>query len=427
MCIRDREKALKSLNAKTEELRLMQDMVTETPEEEEVRASEIEKLVASVEQHSASLEKEQRAAAALAKVEAVKSQVTTTGLVRSKPEAKPEIRAIEKRKLHRCFDGDYEGAAALGRYVQSIAGVQSRAASSYPVASGDSIAAYGSGENATTFPTSMSALVMDTLYNGLINEVNYTALCPQLARNFSVPTNGMQIPIADEAGYAKFYAELAHIDPMQPVVNAAQLVLNKMAHLNYCSSELLEDTIYAAGFVIETFSNSFAKTIDKTWLQGNDGIAVEGLCDAIEGYDSGSQVITAAESGKISPDEASMAVMLTYRNTSSPAWLVSPVGWASVISHVVTPESGALMTNSVSASLFGSPVYLSYELPEDVLAVHGSFSQSTAYGTKPRGVKIISSDTRAMEFDAVTLMGQMRAGWNNHSPQFCTLIKDKAG
>ena len=56
------------------------------PEEEEVRASEIEKLVASVEDHSAALEREQRSAAALAKVESVKSQVTTTGLVRSKPE-----------------------------------------------------------------------------------------------------------------------------------------------------------------------------------------------------------------------------------------------------------------------------------------------------------------------------------------------------
>ena len=419
------EKALRSLNEKTEELRLMQDMTCDTPEEEEVRASEIEKLVTSVEAHSSSLEKEQRSAAALAKVESLKSQVTNTGLLRSQPEAKTEVRAISKKKLHRCFEGDYEGAAALGRYVQSIAGVQARADSAYPVASGDSIAAYGSGE-AAAFGTSMSALVMDTLYNGLINEVNYTALCPQLARNFSVPTNGMQIPIADEAPYAKFYSELQHIDPIQPVVNAAQLVLNKMAHLNYCSSELLEDTIYAAGFVIETFSNSFAKTIDKTWLAGNSGIGVVGLCDAIVGYDSGSHVIEAAEKDKISPDEASMAVMLTYRNTSSPAWLVSPVGWASVMAHVVTPESGAIMTNAVSASLFGSPIYLSYELPEDVLAVHGSFAQSTAYGTKPRGVKIISSDTRAMEFDSITLMAQMRAGWNNHSPQFCTLIKNGA-
>jgi hypothetical protein len=57
--------------------------------------------------------------------------------------------------------------------------------------------------------------------------------------------------------------------------------------LNYCSSELLEDTIYAAGYVVETFANSFAKTIDNTWLQGNAGIGVEGLCDAIEGYDTG--------------------------------------------------------------------------------------------------------------------------------------------
>ncbi len=418
------EKALKSLSDATEELRVMQDLNCETPEEEQVRASEIEKLVETVEKRSEELEKEQRASAALAKVEAVRSQVTKTGLVRSQPEKKTEIRAIDKKRLHRCFDGDYEGATALGRYIQSIAGVQARAASPYPQASVDTIAAYGSGENATTFPTSMSALVMDTLYNGLINEVGYIALCPQLARTFNVPTNGMQIPIADEAPYAKFYTELTHIDPMQPVVNAAQLVLHKMAHLNYCSSELLEDTIYAAGYVIETFANSFAKTIDNTWLQGNASIGVEGLCDAIEGYDAGSHVITAAESGKISPDEASMAVMLTYRNTQNPAWLVSPVGWAAVMSHVVTPESGAIMTNSVSASLFGSPVYLCYELPDDVLAVHGSFSQASAYGTKPRGVKIISSDTRAMEFDAQTLMAQMRCGWNNHSPQFCTIIKD---
>jgi hypothetical protein len=131
----------------------------------------------------------------------------------------------------------------------------------------------------------------------------------------------------------------------------------------------------------------------------------------------GSHVITAAEAGKISPDEASMAVMLTYRNTQNPSWLVSPAGWASVMSHVVTPESGAIMTNAVQANLFGSPVYLSYELPEDVLAVHGSFSQACAYGTKSRGVKIISSDTRAMEFDATRhSLARCESGWNNHSP-----------
>ena len=74
-----------------------------------------------------------------------------------------------------------------------------------------------------------------------------------LHASFNVPANGLQIPIADEAPYAKFYTELTHIDPVQPVVNAAILTLHKMAHLNYCSSELLEDTIYAAGYVVETF------------------------------------------------------------------------------------------------------------------------------------------------------------------------------
>ena len=44
------EKALKALNDVTEELRLMQELTCETSEEEQVRASEIEKLVASVEE-----------------------------------------------------------------------------------------------------------------------------------------------------------------------------------------------------------------------------------------------------------------------------------------------------------------------------------------------------------------------------------------
>ena len=64
------EKALKSLSDATEELRVMQDLNCETPEEEQVRASEIEKLVETVEKRSEGLEKEQRAYAALAKVEA---------------------------------------------------------------------------------------------------------------------------------------------------------------------------------------------------------------------------------------------------------------------------------------------------------------------------------------------------------------------
>ena len=216
------EKALKALNDVTEELRLMQEITCETSEEEQVRASEIEKLVASVEERSEDLAREQRSAAALAKVESVKSQVTKTGLVDPRQKRKPKSVLSTKRSCTDALKATTK-AHALGRYVQSIAGIQPRAASPYPQASVDSIAAYGSGENATTFPTSMSALVMDTLYDGLINEVGYIALCPQLARIFNVPANGLQIPIADEAPYAKFYTELTHIDPVQPVVNAAQL------------------------------------------------------------------------------------------------------------------------------------------------------------------------------------------------------------
>ena len=100
------EKALKALNDATEE-NLMQDLTCETPEEEQARASEIDKLVASVEAKQEDLAREQRSAAALAKVESVKSQVTKTGLVRSTPEKKTEIRAADKKKLHRCFEGNY--------------------------------------------------------------------------------------------------------------------------------------------------------------------------------------------------------------------------------------------------------------------------------------------------------------------------------
>ncbi len=424
------EKAVKSLSEATEELRSLSEMECQNPEEEKARADEIDRLTAVVEERTAAVDKEQRAADALAKVESVRKTVGNAGLV-VRPST-PEKRAFKlpagSEKPARFWDGDAEGAYNVGLYLRSIAlKKEFRAASSYPVASSDSIAAYGSGEDSTTFADSMSALVMKTLWNGLINEVNYTALCPQLARNFTVPTSGLQIPIADEAPYSKFYSELEHIEPIQPVVKAAQLDLHKMAHINYCSSELLEDAASAvsvSNYVISTFANSFAKTIDNVWLQGKAELSVTGLVDAVCGYDSGSQCFEVATANTVTSDELSIAVMSVYRNTSNASWLVSPAGWASLMAHAVDGSNGQIITNNVAASIYGYPVVLTHELPEDVLAVFGSFEQASAYGTKPRGVKILSSDTRAMEFDAVTYLGQMRAAWNTHSPQFLSVLKN---
>ena len=434
----EQEKAVKSLNDATEELRNLQTMNCETPEEEEARSKEIDRLVETVEARTAAVEKERRAAEALAKVESVRSATKATGItVRPVAEERKFRLPIGSEKPARCWDGDDEGAYNVGLYLRSLARKEKfvptptyRAASLYPVASSDSIADYGSGEDPTTFPDSMSKLVMRTLFNGLINEVGYTALCPQLARTFVVPTSGMQIPIADEAPYAKFYTELEHIDPVQPVVKAADLDLKKMAHLNYCSSELLEDTASAvsvANYVISTFTNSFAKTIDNTWLQGNAGIGVTGLVDAVCGFNGGAQCFTATAADTVTSSELSTMVMSVYRNTRNAVWLVSPTGWAALMAHAVDGANGQIITNNVQTSIYGYQVVLCTELPDDVMAVFGSFDQASAYGVKTNGVKIIASDTRAMEFDAVTYMGSMRAAWNTHSPQFLSVLKAPVG
>ena len=432
------EKAVKSLSEATEELRSVQNMACETPEEEEARSAEIDRLIADVEAKTEKVEKERRAAEALAKVESVRGSSSKAGIVAVRPVAEERKFRLPagSEKPAKCWGGNDEAAYNVGLYLRSLARKEEyiptpnfRAnPSAYPVASVDSIADYGSGEDPTTFPDSMSNLVMRTLWNGLIDEVGYTALCPQMARTFLIPTSGMQIPIADEAPYAKFYTELEHIDPLQPIVKAAQLDLKKMAHLNYCSSELLEDTASAvsvANFVVSTFTNSFAKTIDNVWLQGNAAIGVTGLVDAVCGYNGGAQCFTVATKDEVTSDELSLAVMSVYRNTRNAVWLVSPTGWAALMAHAVDGANGQIITNHVQTSIYGYQAVLSHELPDDVLAVFGSFDQASAYGVKPNGVKIIASDTRAMEFDATTYMGSMRAAWNTHSPQFLSVLKNQ--
>ena len=429
------EKAVKSLSEATEELRSIQDMVCDTPEEQEARSAEIDRLVGIVEEKTATVEKERRTAEALSKVESVRSSVSKAGMV-VRPVAEERKFALPpgSEKPSRCWEGNEEAAYNVGLYLRSLARKTEyvptpsfRAASAYPVASSDSIAAYGSGEDGTAFPNSMSALVMRTLWNGLINEVSYTALAPQMARAFQVPTSGLQIPIAEETPYAKFYSELAHIDPLTPNVKAANLDLKKMAHINYCSSELLEDAASAvsvANFVVSSFTTSFAKTIDKVWLQGEAGISVTGLVAAVEAYNTGSNVIEVATADTVTTEELSTAVMSVYRNTRNAVWLVSPAGWAALMSRAVEGANGQIVTNHVQTSIYGYQAVLTSELPDGVLAVFGSFDQASAYGYKQNGVKIIASDTRAMEFDATTFMGSMRAAWNTHSPQFLSVLKN---
>lgn len=413
------EQLRNELDQKAEELRSVETMEIASPEDEAARAEEIRSLVAGIEKLQEAFDLEEKVAEARSKVERVKASSSTSGVV-IKPIAK-----AQPKKLTDVFLGEVRGvdsveaADRIGRYLAAIAGNQeARAASAHPMGSVDTVEPDSMGELTPTYDGKGSELVQHELYRSILNQITHQSIATRLARLFPVATDGMYLPIGDQAPEAEFYAENTEIKPMKAPTARATLKLEKLGARAQVSNELLADAYVSLYQIVgQMFADSFARKIDKTYLQGDAGIGFGGV---VASLDAGRVVTAAAATPTVA--EWTSVISKTDPNVQNPVWLVSREGWQEVV-EIATGAIGRDITQGVQMTIYGAPVFTTDYLPAKTLAVYGDFGMATAIGYKPNGLTIRASADRAIEFDQMVYVATQRLAFSVHSNKYLSALK----
>ena len=427
MSVEKRQQAISDCETEITELEARE---VSTPEEVEARNTELSAAADKLEAAVKDLKEFRRVEAIKASAEEVRSDLTDSGAVQVQKQEKTEVRAVSawEPKPLKCFRSR-DAAIAIGKYVQAMAGIESRAASAYPMGSvGDVIKDSAGGETPTYDGRGGKDLVIAEMQNSILEQLYYTSVCLELASTYTVNTNSLILPIAGDLGLSSWYLENTEIAPSLPPTSHAVLDLKKMASRQQLSNELLADSpIAVANVVVNQVVSSFARTADDAYLNGADEAGIDGIVGAIEGYNTGSNVLEVADADAPTTSELAFAWKTVHQNATDRKWLVSPAGWSAVMAIATAPEAGAVVTDAVRAQIFGAPVLVSSQLPEDILAIYGDFSMASSCGTKANGVQIRTSADRAIEFDQTVVISTNRMAFAPHSPEFLAMIKAPAG
>ncbi len=420
MSLEDSKKAITEIEGQIKEI---EERKCETPEAVEERNAELTEATSKFEAAIKELKEVRRLEELRMQADEVKTELTPAGTVAPAP--KKEVRAVRRK-----FDAkpgkqwpDAATAEQVGELLVRMSRGEVRATSTHPIGSTDTIAADSMGETSTAYDGKGSELVMDELYRGILEQLYYESICLGLASVYQVNTSGLHVPIAGEAPLADWYEENKEIKPFQPATSKAILDLKKMGQRVQASNELLDDAyINVANMVSSQIASSFSQTSDTAYFQGNAGAGIDGLCDAITGHNTGSNVLEVADAETLTTAELAFCWENVHQNARNRTWVVSPQGWGSVMAIATEPQAGAVVTDSVRATIYGSPVVVCTTLPDDVLAIYGDFSMASSIGVKRNGLTLRGSAERAMELDAYVWVATQRMAFSPHSPEFLAML-----
>ena len=413
------EQIRSELDQKAEELRSVETMEITSPEDEAARADEIRSLVEGIEKLQEAYDLEEKVAEARSKVERVKAASTTSGVV-----VKPVAKAA-KPKAPGAYFGEIRGvdnvdsAYRMGAYLAAIAGNhEARAASAHPMGSVDTVEPDSMGELSPTYDGKGSELVQHELYRSILNQITHSSIASRLASLFPVSTDGLYLPIGDQAPEAEFYLENCEIKPIKAKTARAELLLHKLGARAQVSNELIADAYVSLYQIVgQMFADSFARKIDKTYFQGDAAIGFGGVDAAV----AVGNTVTAAGATPTASEWTSV-VGKTDPNVRNPVWVVSRAGWQQVM-DIATGAVGRDITQGVQMTIYGAPVYTTDFLPAKTVALYGDFGMATAIGYKPNGLTIRASAERAIEFDQMVYVATQRLAFSAHSPKFLAALK----
>ena len=402
------------------EIRSVETIECEDQAETEARAEEIERLTAELEKRSAAFEKETQRLEIRSKAAKMRAAAANeAGVVAPKAVAKRSAPVVPHHVMGevRGFESP-EAAYRVGGWLAALARGEVRAASTHPMGSVDTVEPDSMGELSPTYDGKGSELVQHELYRGILNQITYQSIAARLASLFPVSTDGVYLPIGDQAPDAEWYLENCEIKPIKPKTARAQLMLHKLGARAQVSNELIDDAyISLAQLVAQQFADSFARKIDKTFFQGDAAISFGGVAPAIA---AGNTVTAAA--AKPTAAEWTSVMGKVDPNTRNPVWVVSRTGWQEVM-ELATSAIGRDITQGVTTTIYGAPVYVTDLLPAKTVALYGDFKMATAMGYKTSGLTIRSSAERAIEFDQMVYVATQRLAFAAHSPKYLAALK----
>jgi HK97 family phage major capsid protein len=413
------------IDALKTELRSTMEMSVDSPALAEERTAEVRRLTAEIETRAAALDAEEAAASAIARAEARKLPVSTAGMVVA-PKPAPATRSvvepsalISRAGFRSAEEMRAVGAAIMKLYRREVSELRAApAASTHPIGVNDTLEPDSMGEHSPTYDGRGAELVMPLFYSAILNLIQYQSVAVKVARMLEVRGPKMHVQAGDDIQDAAWYAENCEILPIKPHTVGATAELHKLGARVQVSNELMEDSIYSiVELVARTFSNGFARKLDKTFFAGDSAIGFAGLVPSI----AAGQVVTAAAA---TPTLAEITSLMAKVDplAQNRAWVVSDAGWAAV-QGLATASIGTNITSAIEQRIFGAPVFVSHDLPAKTLALYGDFQMAATIGYHPNGMVIRSSYERAIEYDQWVAVATARYGFALTGAKYVAALK----
>lgn len=249
------------------------------------------------------------------------------------------------------------------------------------------------------------------LYSSVINVLTRQSVGARVALVVSTVAKKITLPKVADAT-AAFYAEAAEGSLTNIATAGVDVSVFPIRSLLAVSNDMIEDSPFdVASLVAGSMGNGFATRIDTAWLQGDATAGIDGLVGEV------TNEVAVASAGATTAAKLAELVGLVDPLAMNTSWVVSPAGWSAILTANAAAV-GASISDAMTPTLYGRPVYTTNALPAGTLALYGDFTMSTAVAVKASGLRVEALRELRAVHDQVVFVGKQRVGIANHAPEF---------
>jgi len=269
-----------------------------------------------------------------------------------------------------------------------------------------------------TYDGKGSELVFGEFYRGIMGILDYQSTMLQVASRMQTTSNRLTIPRADEDVEAELYLENCEIKPVLLKTTGQTINVEKLGARAQVSNELLEDAVVSVPDLIRRkVATAFAKKIDQLWIEGDATAKIDGLVDVV------TEEVTVTDN--MTPADVALVVSKINPYAVNPVWVLSQAGIAQMM-QAAAAGIGRDVTQGVSMTLYGMPVYQCLAMPDGVLGFFGDFRQASVLVERSNGLTINASRERAIEYDQTVFVATQRFGIASTGPSYAVKLLGQA-
>lgn len=288
----------------------------------------------------------------------------------------------------------------------------------------DGVFKYG-GE---TTNTAGGFLVPQRVAEAIMDLRDKVGVARQLMDVVPVGTANTAIPKRTSGPTAGYVDENAETTASEAGFDSVNVTPKKITALVRASSELMEDAANLGEFLTQEIAHKLEQAIDAAAFAGDGTSTYKGITGVRKAFTNNTSLAgyVLATSGNDTWAEYTVADMaaavgaLPSAFHDNAAWVCSPIAYALTICRLVGAGGGPLMVErrdgSVGPAFLGYPVYLTTQmqggtsttdLSNLVSFVFGDFRKAGVLADR-RGITVVRSDERYIEYDQVGFRGTSR-------------------